>query len=60
MVPDDNYIMYCGSAVFKLHNQYPVELTLKTEFSTENKFSIVPVDVYKSLSYANKNPQCPK
>ena len=56
MVPDDNHIMYCGSAVFELHNQYPVELTLKTKFGTENKFSMV--DVYKLLSYANKNPRC--
>ena len=43
MVSDDNHIMYCGSAVFKLHNQYLVELTLKAEFGIENKFSMVPV-----------------
>jgi hypothetical protein len=31
-----------------------------SKFSTENKFSMVPVDVYKLLNYADKNPQCPR
>ena len=45
MVLNDNHIMYCGNALFELHNQYPVELTLKTEFGIENKSSIVSIDV---------------
>ena len=40
MVSDDNYIINCGCAVSELHNQYPGELTLETEFDTGNNFSM--------------------